>query len=144
MVCPLRRRSRCWCICDCGKFTFVQSAELKNGKTRSCGCLNDDRFYELITKHGHCVTDRPSPEYKASLTQDRAVPTQRTKAIKNTAAVASSFYFLRLISGLAELGPKPSPQHSVDRKNNNGHYEPGNCRWATRKQQNNNRRRVAA
>lgn len=42
----------------------------------------------------------------------------------------------------AELGPRPSPKHSLDRKNNNLGYIPGNCRWATKAQQNQNHRRV--
>lgn len=44
----------------------------------------------------------------------------------------------------AEIGSRPSPLHSLDRKNNDGHYESGNVRWATRQQQNRNRRRAAA
>lgn len=41
---------------------------------------------------------------------------------------------------LAHIGPRPSPAHSLDRIDSNGHYEPGNVRWATRKEQNDNRR----
>jgi hypothetical protein len=41
---------------------------------------------------------------------------------------------------LADMGPKPSPQHSINRLNNNGHYEPANCAWSTPAEQARNRR----
>lgn len=39
-----------------------------------------------------------------------------------------------------DMGDRPSPKHSLDRINNNGHYEPGNCKWSTRSEQQNNTR----
>jgi hypothetical protein len=45
---------------------------------------------------------------------------------------------------LADIGHKPGPEYSLDRKNNDGDYEPKNCRWATRKVQNHNTRRQQA
>jgi len=54
------------------------------------------------------------------------------------------FLFTSLEQWVSELGPRPTPKHSVDRRNNNGNYAPGNVRWATKKQQRKNKRHYAA
>lgn len=64
------------------------------------------------------------------------------KSYKHYGGRGIEFRFTSIEQFIAELGAKPTPQHSVDRINNNGHYEPGNVRWATWKQQLANRRKT--
>jgi hypothetical protein len=129
------RVTRWVCVCDCGEFDAVQSGNLKSGHSTSCGCYSSER----ATTHGKCWT----PEY---LSWGGMI-----QRCGNPKATGYEFYGGRGIrvcprwresfpNFLADMGPRPSVACSIDRIDVDGNYEPGNCRWATKSEQNSNRR----
>jgi len=123
-------RSSWYCTCDCGGIKIIDSKALVTGKTASCGCL----------RMGHGMTGTLLHKVWASMRERCNNP--KSKAYKHYGArgikVCARWDDFELF--LKDMGPRPLG-HSIDRKDNNGDYEPSNCYWATDLQQMNNTRR---
>lgn len=139
----VRGPSRWLCKCDCGAETTVVGNSLVGGDTRSCGCRATDQLAQRSTTHGHCRNRSRSAEYRSWLSmlnrcRNRNLdcyPDYGGRGITVCERWASSFE-----SFLADMGPRPSAEYSLDRINNDKGYEPSNCRWATRREQGCNKR----
>jgi len=131
------------CICRCGKLTLVRYGNLQSGHTTSCGCQKKGNGG--WKRHGHSApsTGGRTPEYYsyASARQRCKNPNNHKYAIYGGRGI--EFRFKSFEEFYTHLGPRPAGT-TLDRENTNGHYEPGNVRWATAKIQNYNRRKKAA
>lgn len=139
----IRNRSRIlWeCDCVCGKTAEATADQLRGGVVQSCGCLHRERTSAANKKHGRSGTR----VYRcwASMVKRCTEPNTTGykywggRGIKVCARWRKSFEAF-----LADMGEPPTDRHSIDRyPNADGDYRPGNCRWATSEEQNNNSRK---
>lgn len=130
------------CKCTCGTEKLIQSGALRNGFTKSCGCLSSESTSKRFLKHGFASNYKIEKIYSVWTSMKQRCFNKKNPFFKQYGGrgikvcerwmVFENFY--------KDMG-NPKPGMSINRINNNGNYEPGNCEWTTRKIQQNNTRR---
>lgn len=122
------------CECECGVRKEISAHHLKSGNTTSCGCKRSERH----TIHGMSNT----PEWNSYHAAKKRCNPKFADKYPDWAGRGIRFKFKSFQEFLDHIGPRPEPklEYSLERIDNDGHYEAGNVKWATKQDQARNRR----
>lgn len=127
------------CRCDCGTTTTVTGRALRAGNTSSCGCYNRDLTTSRNTTHGQSSTE----EYRiwAGMRARCERPAATVYHHYGGRGITVDPSWASFVQFFADMGPRPTPKHSIERVDNDGPYSKQNCRWGTQSEQCRNTRR---
>jgi hypothetical protein len=134
------RYARWICKCKCGNIRSIPTHSLKSGDAISCGCFRNEKLVERKT-HGQSSLNG-TPEYRTYFGMKARCYNENTENYPRYGGrgiTVCNRWLESFENFFEDMGKKPSLNHSLDRINNDGNYEPGNCRWATKKEQSQNR-----
>lgn len=133
-----KQRIRCWdVVCDCGVTVTVRQPDIRSGKTKSCGCLS--REAAALANKTHGMTGTRTHEIWRGMIKRCTQKNRKDYKYYGGRGISVCARWLTFDAFFADMGEAPAGM-SIERKNNDGNYEPSNCCWATQSQQVKNKR----
>lgn len=128
--CSTTKHPKYLCLCDCGATKEIRKGGLFRGDTSSCGCFRIESATRNSTKHGK----HGLPEYKVwkSMNDRIANPNNKHWNRYGGRGISICDRWRDFDNFITDMGQRPTPKHQIDRINNDGNYEPSNCRWVTK------------